>query len=217
VDRADFWVADATDSAPFELKSRLASAGVAYRYPSPALAEIAFTLRPDIEGFFFCGDTSAKKKSSNNLTLLAYPTPKEHYVDCYSARVSRPVTLACPFRRGLLEQYYTFSWVHNFSTVFTSANPTVARPGFVVNSDDFSLTIKQVLHSHQGIYRCHLMIESPLGNTLYSPEIPIRLVIQGKCTHILSEMHGFYVHVCLYQQGRIPRLKCVPQLFPPLN
>ena len=57
-------------ATPLELTGTLASAGVPYRYPSPTLAEIAFTMQPDIEGYFFCGNLSSMIRSENSITLL---------------------------------------------------------------------------------------------------------------------------------------------------
>ena len=70
---ADFWVTRGTASesfAPLELTETLMSVSVPYLYPSPFLAEIAFTMQPDIEGHFFCGNLSSMIRSGNNVTLL---------------------------------------------------------------------------------------------------------------------------------------------------
>ena len=61
---ADFWVVrGAGNSVPEDLQSM----GVSYH---PSKAQINFTMCPDIEGNFFCGDISAMTRSANNLTLV---------------------------------------------------------------------------------------------------------------------------------------------------
>jgi hypothetical protein len=139
--------------------------GVSYH---PSKAQINFTMCPDIEGNFFCGDISAMTRSANNLTLVAAPTLRKAYVDCYSASVGEVVTLACPFRRGRLLQYYSFSWLQGFSTVFNSADVNSASAGFIANLSDFSLTIPSVTLSHEDVYRCLLVVSNPLGANAFS-------------------------------------------------
>ena len=64
---ADFWVIRGSqDSVPEDLQS----IGVPYHYPRPNKAQINFTMTPDIEGHFFCGNISAMIRSANNLTLI---------------------------------------------------------------------------------------------------------------------------------------------------
>ena len=89
-------------------------------------------------------------------------------MDCYSASVGEVVTLACPFRRGRLLQYYSFSWLQGFSTVFNSADVNSASAGFIANLSDFSLTIPSVTLSHKDVYRCLLVVSNPLGANAFS-------------------------------------------------
>ena len=109
----------------------------------------------------------------------ASPIPQDHYVDCYPANLSQSIILNCPFRRGLLRQFYTFFWIHNHSLVFDS-RMNYTRDGFIANSSDFSLTIPEVSYSHQGRYICRLQVHNPgVGNPFNSPEISIRLEIES--------------------------------------
>ena len=65
---ADFWVVRGADnSVPEDLQSII---GISIGYPHPSKAQINFTMCPDIEGNFFCGDISAMTRSANNLTLV---------------------------------------------------------------------------------------------------------------------------------------------------
>ena len=203
---ADFWLTSGSGgdaAAVLELKEVLASVSIPYRLPNPALAQIAFTMRPDTEGFFFCGNLSTRIQSLNNVTLLgmrmciiasynvsnregavyksltsfaAYPTPKDDYLECYRANESESVTIDCPFHKGLLEQYYTLFWVHNYRLVFAAP-----REEFVVNSSDFSLTIREVSRSDQGMYQCWLQVGSGHGgNAFISPQISIYLEVESE-------------------------------------
>ena len=108
----------------------------------------------------------------------AYPTPHENYVNCYSASVNESIVLPCPFSRGRLQQYYTIYWVHNYITIFRSVDLNSTERGFIVNLDDFSLSIQSITPSHEGMYECQVEVANPLGNRFHSPSSVIRLMIQ---------------------------------------
>ena len=63
---ADFWLLQNTAGS---IPQDLTTINITYMY-STDKAVISFTLRPEIEGYFFCGNIAAMEKSSNNLTLL---------------------------------------------------------------------------------------------------------------------------------------------------
>lgn len=114
----------------------------------------------------------------------AFPIQQEPFVDCDSVRLGESVTLMCPFMQGTLHQYYVFSWWHNFSRVFSSRIEN--QHEFVVNHNNFSLTISNASYHHSGIYRCQVIIDNPLGNTFISPDVPIVLYVNGKLYSLLQ-------------------------------